>query len=279
MKSAQNFFAILFVICTSLFAEEGISQANIYRNNSGLQWQLAMESLEGFQFDTHDQVLDVGCGDGKITAFVSEKVPEGMVIGLDVSEKMISAATSQFAKGNLLFLKGTAEKIPFEERFDKVISFSTLHWVLDQKKALQSMREGLKQDGTMLLVLPAKSPNNLGILGEKIACSEKWRDYFPSFRKERAYYTPEEYTDILNEADLEVVTLKMFQGVANYKDRTALIGWITPLINFIDHLPLHLQSEFIAEIANQMLLIEPPASNGTISIHFNTMQIIAKKSN
>ena len=279
MKIAQNFFAILFVICTSLFAEEGISQANVYRNNSGLQWQLAMESLEEFQFDTHDQVLDVGCGDGKITAFVSEKVPEGMVIGLDVSEKMISEATCQFGKDNLSFLKGTAEKIPFEGRFDKVISFSTLHWVLDQKKALQSMREGLKQDGTMLLVLPVKSPNNLGILGEKIASSEKWHDYFTSFTKERVYYTPEEYVCILNEAGLEVVTLKVFQGVANYKDRTALIRWITPLINFIDHLPLHLQSEFIAEIANQMLLIEPPTSDGTISIRFNTMQIIAKKSN
>ncbi len=237
----------------------------------------AYEGMDGFYFNERDQVLDVGCGDGKITAFISHKVPEGMAVGLDISEKMVAEAASQFEGKNILFLQGNAESIPFENCFDKVVSFSTLHWVLDQKKALQSMKRSLKQGGTMLLVLPEKSPNNLGVLGEKIAHSKRWSHYFPTFKQERIYYTPQEYIDILNAAGLEVVSMRTFQGIAHYKDRDGLIKWITPLINFIGHLPQHLQVEFIEELANQMLLINPPDYEGTIAIHFNTMQAIAKK--
>jgi trans-aconitate 2-methyltransferase len=272
----QKSFSLLFFLFTSLFADEGISQASAYRKNSDIQWQLAMEGLDTFHFDKNDQVLDVGCGDGKITAYLSTQVPEGAVVGLDISEQMIVEATSHFAQKNLSFLKGSAEAIPFRGRFDKVVSFTALHWFLEQRKALQSMKESLKPGGTMLLVLPVKSANNLGIR-EKMVRSDKWSSYFPSFKQPRVYYTPEEYKQLLHETGLEIEDFKVFQGIAHYKDREALVEWMTPCVNFIGHLPEHLQKEFIEEMTDEVLLNEPPNSDGSITLHFCTMRIIANK--
>lgn len=272
----RKFWVILWILCNPLLADEGISQASAYKNNSSLQWQLAMEGLKAFYFNPDDHVLDVGCGDGKITAWISSKVPDGMVEGMDISERMVFEARTQFGQGNLSFFKASAEAIPFSGRFDKLVSFSTLHWVLDQKGALQSMKESLKPGGAMLLVLPLKSANNLGILGEKIARSEKWAHLFPVFKTERIYFTLDEYKKLLNEVGLDVQMAAVFLGLAQYKDREALIGWIAPLMNFTRHLPEHLQREFVEEMADEVLCIDPPDSDGTITIRFETMKVIAK---
>jgi len=131
----------------------------------------------------------VGCGDGKITALIASQVPQGIVVGMDISEKMIKQTSLILKPENLIFFKGDALSIPFKEQFDKVVSFCTLHWVLNQKQALNAMKDSLKQDGIMLLVLPGKSSNNLANLSEKIARSEKWSKYFPDFKQERNYFT------------------------------------------------------------------------------------------
>ena len=64
---------------------------------------------------------------------------------------------------------------------------STLHWVLDQETALKLMRGSLKDNGTLLILTYGKAPNNLATLSEKIA-----RSFFPAFKQERVYFTPNE---------------------------------------------------------------------------------------
>jgi trans-aconitate 2-methyltransferase len=53
--------------------------------------QLALLDLEGWE-----QILDVGCGDGKITAKIAERVPRGSVLGVDPSQGMIAFASGHF---------------------------------------------------------------------------------------------------------------------------------------------------------------------------------------
>ncbi|MES2345148.1 MAG: class I SAM-dependent methyltransferase [Chlamydiota bacterium] len=121
-------------------ASQGISLVNDYQENSSLQWNWAMESLKKFPFNENDKVLDVGCGDGKITALIAKQVTHGIVIGFDISEKMLAHASANFSSDNLLFVQGNATSIPFKKQFDKLVSFCTLHWVLKQEQALQSFR-------------------------------------------------------------------------------------------------------------------------------------------
>jgi trans-aconitate methyltransferase len=273
----KKFTAFFVLLTATLLADEGISQASDYRKNSDIQWQLAIDNLAGFNFEKTDAVLDVGCGDGKITDYVAEKVPDGQVVGLDISEKMIVEASSLFKKDHLTFIQGNAAEIPFKNQFDKVISFNVLHWVLEQEKALQSMRESLKEGGSILLVVPGSFANNSGVLGEKVALSEKWRAYFPSFKRQRVYYTPEQYQNLLQEAGFQIETFEVLESAAPYPNRAALSAWIAPLMNFTTHLSESQRKEFVEDMTDEMLLVDPPAPDGTIKTRYIMFRIIAKK--
>lgn len=271
------FTSLLLFVQSVLVAQQGISLAGTYQKNSALQWEWATESLDRFSFYPNDKILDVGCGDGKITALIARRVPQGIIIGMDISEKMINQATLTFGHENLIFFQGDALTIPFRNQFDKVVSFCTLHWVLDQKQALHSMKRCLKPDGILLLVLPGHAPNNLATLSEKVAKSEKWSEYFPFLKQERVYFTLEEYRKLLAEVGLEIRSIMEAESVTLYESKNALIDWLTPLVNFIDHLPRDLQPLFIEDISDQMLLNDPPYSDGSIGIRHLKIEVVASK--
>lgn len=68
-----------------------------------------------------EAVLDIGCGDGKVTAELSSLVPRGRVVGLDSSQEMIDFAMRSFPSSehsNLSFRFGDAMGTDFSEEFD-----------------------------------------------------------------------------------------------------------------------------------------------------------------
>src|SRR5687767_2281707 len=79
--------------------------ATAYNQISALQAAMANEELARLAFKGDERVLDVGCGDGKITAEIATRVPRGAVLGVDPSRNMIEFATSHFAatRPNLRF--------------------------------------------------------------------------------------------------------------------------------------------------------------------------------
>lgn len=276
MLKFLGLFSLFF--CQSLLAtDQGIKLADNYTKNSFFQWDVAMNSLKTFPFQQNDKVLDVGSGDGKITSYIAKQVSQGTVVGLDISEKMVLQSLTFFQQKNLLFLQGSAVDIPFREQFDKVVSFSTLHWVLNQEQALQSMKNSIRAGGLMLIVTYGKSPNNLATVAQAIASSPKWSSYFPTFKQERVYYTLEEYKILLQKVNLTIQSIKEIKVAAHYQSKKELVAFIRPLVNFISHLPLQLQEEFIADISNRMVENDPPLPDGSIDIHHVEIEVVAMK--
>ena len=99
----------------------------------------------------------------------------------------------------------------------------------------------------------------------------------PSFERQRAYYTPEEYMDLLKDAGFQIESFKIFESAAYYQNRETLIAWISPLVNFASHLSEDLRKEFIEDMVDEKLLIDPPAPDGSINARFQMFRIVAKK--
>ncbi len=59
--------------------------ATDYARISGLQQVMAEEALALLDLDGVERILDIGCGNGKITAEIAARVPQGVVIGVDSS--------------------------------------------------------------------------------------------------------------------------------------------------------------------------------------------------
>src|SRR3954465_4980742 len=115
--------------------------AGEYNRHSSLQAALAEEQLGRLTLDGTERVLDVSCGDGKITAEIAARVPRGFVLGVDPSQNMIAFATGHFGpptRPNLRFEGADARRLTFRHEFDRVFSFNALHWVPEQGAALRS---------------------------------------------------------------------------------------------------------------------------------------------
>ncbi|MBS1179051.1 MAG: tam, partial [Proteobacteria bacterium] len=101
-----------------------------YARHSTLQAAMADEVLAHLPLRGDEQLLDVGCGDGKLTARIAEQLPRGEVLGVDASADMVAYAQQQFgtdAWPNLRFEVADARQLDFGPRFDRVVSFNTLH--------------------------------------------------------------------------------------------------------------------------------------------------------
>ena len=71
-----------------------------YRQVSRLQDWLAERALAGIEFPAARRVLDIGCGDGRVTARIAARLPDSTVVGIDRSAGMLAAAqTAQRPQG------------------------------------------------------------------------------------------------------------------------------------------------------------------------------------
>jgi trans-aconitate 2-methyltransferase len=101
-----------------------------YEKSSSAQYRWAMDLVSQLDLNGDERVLDMGCGDGKITARLASRVPKGKVLGIDLSRDMVDFAGGRYPRktySNLAFQWGDANKLDFNEEFDLVVSFACLH--------------------------------------------------------------------------------------------------------------------------------------------------------
>ena len=107
-----------------------------------------------------ERVLDLGCGSGWATRMLARLVsdgPEGFgqVVGLDISDEMIRQARAESKDfENILYVWGSAEKIPWEENFfDKVLSVESFYYYPDQDRALNELFRVMAPRGRMFILI------------------------------------------------------------------------------------------------------------------------------
>jgi trans-aconitate 2-methyltransferase len=124
-----------------------------YGQVNTLQQLVAERALADLVLDGGERVLDVGCGDGKVTAMIVARLTTGTVVGVDPSAKMIDAARRLLPDtSRSTFMVGTAATLTFHASFDVATSFNALHWEIRWLEALRRIRSALRPNGRALLV-------------------------------------------------------------------------------------------------------------------------------
>lgn len=256
----------------------GIVEAQHYHHHSTPQWEWAMDFLEKHPFAGHECILDVGCGDGKITALLASQLPQGRAVGMDISPSMIHFAAETFPASlhsNLTFLVGDVTKSPFEGQFDVALALCSLHWVHDQQTALINIQKSLAPGGLAMITIPYKSPLEAANI---LVQTDKWAHHFPNFHLPRVYFGKDEYTELLLKAGLQPVSIELSSVEHPFANRQAFLGYLKPLLNFASHLSDDLFAEFTADLADAMIVASPQTCDGTVLIPFYKMEVVAIKS-
>lgn len=271
-----RYFFILLLAASSILYGAGVDDAKTYHKNSDLQWGVAKSVITAIDWHGTEKILDVGCGDGKITAYIAENCSNSAVVGVDVSKSMIQFSSSQYNQvqhKNLIFFCADAAKLPFEQQFDVVVSFSTLHWVVNQEAALESIFRALVAGGRTYLLTYGQAPMNIVRVSEELIGTEKWASYFPNYTPQRVYFSEEEYENLLLKAGLAEVVVDTEWSKTVFADRTALSGFVSPLLNFTSHLSPDLKQQFLDDVVDKLISLSKPTENG--SLVYETMLLHA----
>jgi trans-aconitate methyltransferase len=257
--------------------------ANTYARQSNLQQAMAGEVLALLDLQGTERVLDVGCGDGKLTAEIAARVASGSVVGVDPSRDMIAFAAGHFgtaARPNLRFAVADARRLPFRDEFDLVISFNALHWVPEQDAALASLRTALRPEGRAVLrLVPAGDRQSLEDVIEAVRQSPRWADHFMGFRKPYVHLTPAQYAAVAERNGLGVVRLHSQDKAWDFKTREAFVAFCqATLVEWTRMLPEAQRPAFIGDALDryQLVAAERPGDENTFKFYQMDVVLVAR---
>jgi SAM-dependent methyltransferase len=116
---------------------------------------IVLPVLDRMRIAPAGNILDLGCGAGWLAPLLAEQVPEGRVVGMDVSDEMIRRARRNYADlDSVLFVVGEAEEIPWDANFfDRVISVESAYYWPDPQRALREICRVLAEGGSAWVVV------------------------------------------------------------------------------------------------------------------------------
>ena len=194
-----------------------------YRAISGMQRWLAERALAGIALDGVRSVLDIGCGDGRITTTLATRIPGARVVGIDPSPGMIAAAPATSA---VEFRLGDVLDLGFNAEVDLAVSFNALHWVLDTAGALSSIAAALQPGGRALLVLVCAGERpSLEDVAMRVTGRPPWRDRFAAFQRPYEHPQPQRWNDLAEAAGLREVATRVEDLTWDFGDRQSLTRW------------------------------------------------------
>ena len=228
--------------------------ASEYRKNSQNQYRWGIELIKKARIKKGDNVLDIGCGDGKITAVIQKAAGKGKVTGIDSSASMIRLAGQVFPAANNLnprFIKKDAKSIDFKGIYDIAFSNACLHWIHGHDKVLKGVNKALKPGGRIFFQMGGRG--NAGIMNKKMTELTKrgeWKEYFKGFKFPYFFPSPAEYKALLKRNGFKPVKVSIIPKIALHKGYEGLFMWLkTTWLPYTQRVPAAKRNKFIRAAA------------------------------
>ncbi|HET9248720.1 MAG TPA: methyltransferase domain-containing protein [Actinomycetota bacterium] len=117
------------------------------------QFRWGSAVVERLPLDGDETVLDAGCGSGRVTELLAERLPGGRVVALDGSSSMLETAAARLAPfgDRIRFVHADLLlPLPLEDRVDAVLSTATFHWVPDHDALFANLAAVLRPGGRLV---------------------------------------------------------------------------------------------------------------------------------
>jgi trans-aconitate 2-methyltransferase len=221
--------------------------AATYKRVATPQEDMARAVLDRLGLEGGETVLDAGCGSGRTTALLIERVPDGRVIAVDGSPSMVDGVREVLRPQDQAIVSDLT-KLELDEEVDAVFSAAVFHWILDHDALFARLRAALRGGGRLVAQCGGEGNiHSFRLAGEEVAQREPYAEYLGGIEKLWNYAGPGETEDRLRAAGFTEVRCWLEPWPVNPPEpevfaRTVCLG------AHVERLPEDLRDRFVADV-------------------------------
>lgn len=135
-------------------------------------------------------------------------------------------------------------------RFDRIVSFSALHWFFDQEMLLDRLHQLLKPEGKILFTIPCNPLEPMQRFASELIKLPRWSSYFETYTHPRRKFTAEEYATLLDAAGFVNIDVQVVRHCYRFETKRDLMQWFEGFAPVILTIPKHEHEAFLTDFAN-----------------------------
>jgi trans-aconitate 2-methyltransferase len=221
--------------------------AATYDRVSDPQVAMAARVLDRMPLDGHETVLDAGCGSGRVTELLLERLPEGRVIAVDQAESMVEHARERLGQRALVQQSDLTELV-LAERVDAVFSNAVFHWIANHPLLFERLFAALRPGGR--LVAQCGGEGNIAefhSVARAVAAREPFAPYLAGWKGPWNFAAAEETADRLARAGFDEIETWLEPYPVTPEDPRAYFAAVC-LGPFLEQLPEELRERYVEHV-------------------------------
>jgi trans-aconitate 2-methyltransferase len=201
------------------------------------------------------RVVDLGCGTGKMTAFLHTRLQARDTLGIDRSARMLESAAAGEPLPGLRFEVGTIEAFDGRSGYDLILSNAALHWVEHHDALIPKLAASLKPGGQLAFQVPAMHETLSHTVAEDLTKVEPFRAAFAGWRRPQPVLTPDAYARLLYRAGFADHHVRLVVYPHVLESREGVVEWMkgTLMTEYARHLPPELFATFVDEYRARLI--------------------------
>ncbi|WP_448625650.1 trans-aconitate 2-methyltransferase [Geodermatophilus sp. URMC 64] len=224
-------------------------------------------------------VVDLGCGEGALTASLAQRWPGARITGIDSSPEMLAAAAAHAVPGRVEFAAGDVREWTPAEPVDVLLSNAVLHWVPGHDRLLSRWAGALAPGGELAVQVPGNFRAPTHALLAELCAAPRWADRVgDAAPRPDAVLDPAGYLDVLTAAGLaadvwETTYLHVLTG------EDPVLGWVrgTVLRPVLARLGDDDAAELTAAYAAALRAAYPRRGDGTTLLPFRRVFVVGRR--
>ena len=225
-------------------------------------------------------VVDLGCGEGALTASLAHRWPAARVVGVDSSAGMLTAAAAHADGDRIGFVQADVRDWRPEEPVDVVVSNAVLHWVPGHADLLADWAGRLAPGGELAVQVPGNFREPTHALLTELCRSPRWAPRVAGLAPSPdAVLDPAGYFEVLSDAGLEAdVWETTYMHLLTGPD--PVLGWVrsTVLRPVLAALDEDDQQALTAAYAATLRRAYPPRPDGSTLLPFRRVFAVGRRS-
>ena len=228
--------------------------ATSYHQVSAPQTSWGHRVLARLALSGNERAIDAGCGSGRLTAALAERLPEGRIVALDRSWNMLQVARTNLRPAfgsRVTFVQAALPTVPIAGWADVVFSTATFHWIADHPALFASIHAALRPGGR--LHAQCGGGPNLRVaygLAERVMARAPFADHFVGWPGVWTFAGAEETAARLSAAGFADVATNLEAAPTTMATEADYRAFVTTVIYHphMDRLPDSLRARFIDEV-------------------------------